>query len=165
MRQKAWQAHADIGLQTHRARLIGRTLTLAVAVAVTITLSHPLALPLRFALTLRHALGAQFPLALHLAVAFSLTVAVELLLLLAGAVDLALRLGQHAGIMLGMLGKILGTDAITRKLGIAVELGVFFDDLCGRAPYLAIRTRTVKDAIDDVSATRAKIAVLVAPRP
>jgi len=103
-------------------------------------------------------LFAQIPLGLTLAVLHFLLVAL--------AIDLALGLGQHAQIVLGVLGKVLGIDAVARKLRIAVQLGVFLDDLLGSAAHLAIRTGAVEHPVDDVAAGRTVVAaVLVAPRP
>jgi hypothetical protein len=110
-------------------------------------------------------LGLTFPVTFDLAVAFSLTVAVELFLFFPDLVDLALRLGQNPRVMLGVLGKVLGIHTITRQLRIAMQLGVFLDDLGRGAPDFSIRTGTVKDPIDDIAACGADVAVLVAPRP
>ncbi len=117
---------------------------LPVALAVTIPVTVPVALALRrllallplcLALAVTVALGItfrpRFAFPLHLLVALGLPLAVELLLLLARAVNLALRLGKHARVMLGMLGKVLGPHPVAGQLRVAMQLGVFLDDLRG----------------------------------
>ncbi len=49
----------------------------------------------------------------------------------------ALRLAQHAGVMLGMLQKALLGDAVIRELRVTGECQVFFDNLLGGATHLA----------------------------
>ncbi len=160
MRQKARQSDLDISVRGRG--LLSRALPLTVTLAIPVTVTLAIA---ALTLLLCFALGPQFPFALEFTLAFGLALAVELFLLLARPVDLALRLGQHSGIVLGMLGKILSPDSIARQLGIAVQLRVFLDDLSGRAAHLAVRSRTVEHAVYDVAATWTEIAVLVAPRP
>ena len=101
-----------------------------------------------------------------LLVTFDLAVPVELFLLFAGFVDLARGFGQNAGIMFGVLGKVFGIYPVVGQLCIAVQLGVFFDDLLRRAAHFAVRARAVKHPVDDIAARGADVAVLdIAPRP
>jgi hypothetical protein len=109
--------------------------------------------------------GRPLAVALGLPVALGLTLAVLRLGLLALGVDLALRLGQHSQVMLSMLGKILGGDAVARQLRVAVQLVVFLDDLLRRAAHLSVRARTVEHAVDDIATGgTVVVAVLVAAR-
>ena len=107
VRQKARQSDLDISVRGRG--LLSRALPLTVPLAIPVTV--PLAIA-ALTLLLCFALDPQFPFALEFTLAFGLALAVELLLLLARPVDLALRLGQHSGIVLGMLGKVLGPDTI-----------------------------------------------------
>ena len=63
---------------------------------------------------------------------------------------LAVRLAQHAGVMLGVLQKALLRDAVMGQLRVARQRQVFLDDLLGGATHLALGPRAVKDAIGDV---------------
>ena len=102
----------------------------------------------------------------HLLVTLDLTVTVELFLLFAGLVHFAHRLGQNTGIMFGVLGKVFGIDPVIGQLRIAVQLGVFFDDLLRRAAHFAIGARAVEHPVDDIAARRANVATFgIAPRP
>ena len=85
-----------------------------------------------------------------------------LLLLLTLRVHLALRFGQHAGVMLRVLLEVFQCDAVIAKLRITGQLVVFVDDLLRGASHLAFRPRAVKHAVDDVS-DRA-VAVPFGPR-
>ena len=93
-------------------------------------------------------------LVLTLLVLTLLVLATILLLVITPLIGLAshfgLRLGQHAGIMFGVLQKVLGSDAVARKLGIARQYLVFVDDLLRGAPHLAFGARAVKHPVDDV---------------
>ncbi len=105
MRQKTRQPDLDICIRG--GGLFRRALpqTVPLAIPVTVTLAA-------LTLLLCFAFGPQLAIALELTFSFGLSLAVELLLLLARPVDLALRLGQHSGIVLGMLGKVLGPNTI-----------------------------------------------------
>ena len=62
-----------------------------------------------------------------------------------------LRLGQHAGVMFGMLQEILGRHTVVRELRITGEKGVFLDDLLRRAAHLALGAGAVEDTIYDIA--------------
>src|SRR5690606_4956469 len=97
--------------------------------------------------------------------AIAVLLAVLLILLLAGFLfggQLALRLGQHPGVMLGVLQEVLGRHAVVRQLGVARQHVVFLDDLLRRSAHLALGTRGIEDAVDDVA--EGARAVLVGTR-
>lgn len=73
-------------------------------------------------------------------------------LLFAAGINLALRLAEHPGVMLGMLLKVLSSDPVITQLSISRQLVVFFDDLLRCAAHFAFWTGAVKDTVDDVSA-------------
>ena len=110
---------------------------------------------------------ARRPVALLLAVAavrlaFSALVAVLAVLVeLLAFGHLALRLAQHAGVVLGVLQKGLFGHAVARQLRVTRQRQVFVDDLLGRPAHLALGARAVEDAVDDV-AQRALAVRLVA---
>gem|GEM_PF-5818373 len=54
-------------------------------------------------------------------------------------IRLALRFAQHTCVVLGVLLKILGGDAVIRQLRIPRQLIVFVDDLLWRSANLAFR--------------------------
>ena len=60
-----------------------------------------------------------------------------ILLVLLAFLLLALRFGQHPRVVFSMLLKVLGSDAVVRKLGIARQLIVFFDNLLRRSAHFA----------------------------
>lgn len=62
-----------------------------------------------------------------------------------------LRFAQHPGVVLGVLQKILLGHTVVAQLSIAGQLEVFVDDLLRRTTHLALGTRAVKDAVDDVA--------------
>ena len=64
---------------------------------------------------------------------------------------LAGRLGQHTGVMLGVLVKVFSGDTVIRQLCIAGEKLVFLDDLLRRAAHLAFGAGTVEHTVDDIS--------------
>ena len=103
-------------------------------------------------------IGVGRPVALPLAVTAPTLLGLELLTRFL----LALRFGQHAQVMLGMLLEILGGDAVIAELRIAGELVVFLDDLLRCAADLALGAGRVEYAVDDI-ADRA-IAVPLGPR-
>ena len=70
-------------------------------------------------------------------------------LLLGG--KLALRFGQQAGVMLGMLVEVLGGDTIIRQLRVAREEDILFNDLLRGAANLAFGAGAVEDAVDDIA--------------
>jgi hypothetical protein len=73
-----------------------------------------------------------------------------------------MRLGQHPGVMLGVLLEILGGDTVARELRIAGELVVLVDDLLRRAAHLALGAGAVEDAVDDIADR--PVAVRLRPR-
>jgi hypothetical protein len=84
-------------------------------------------------------------------IALALTVATLLLAALFGlAVHLGLRFGQHAGVMLGVLQKVLSRHAVTAQLGVARQQLIFIDDLLRGATHLAFGARAVENAVDDI---------------
>jgi len=64
---------------------------------------------------------------------------------------LARRLAQHPRVMLGMLQEVLLGHAVIRQLGVARQHQVFVDDLLGGATHLALGSRTVEDAVNDIA--------------
>ena len=64
---------------------------------------------------------------------------------------LALRLAQHAGVVLGVLQEALLGHAVVGQLRVAGKRQVFFNDLLGRAAHLALGTRGIEDAVDDIA--------------
>ncbi len=81
-----------------------------------------------------------------------LAVLLEMLLacLLLGR-KLSLGLTQKTRVMLCVLQKILGRNAVVRKLGIAREDQILLDDLLRRATDLAFRARAVEDTVDNIT--------------
>ena len=75
---------------------------------------------------------------------------------------LALRLAQHPGIVFGVLKEALLGNPVVRQLGIARQRQVLFNDLLGRAADLALGSRAVEDAVDDVAKRPRIVAGLVA---
>ncbi len=67
------------------------------------------------------------------------------------ALHLALGIAQKAGVVLGMLEEGLGGDAVVAKLCVAGEDEVLLDDLLRGPPHLAIGTRALEHAVDDVA--------------
>lgn len=63
----------------------------------------------------------------------------------------ALRFGQQAGVMLGMLVEVFGGDTIIRQLRVAREEDILFNDLLRGAAHLAFGARAVEDAVDDIA--------------
>ena len=106
------------------------------------------------------ALPGPLTLTLTLTLAVVAVVAVVLARLLLALVLFARRLGQHAGVMLGVLEEALLGHAVARKLGVAGERKVFLDDLLGGAADLAFGAGAVEHAVDDI-AKRALAAGLV----
>ena len=81
--------------------------------------------------------------------AIAIALLVVLMLLAFGL--LALRLAQHAGVMLGVLQEGLFRHAVIRQLGIARQRQIFLDDLLRGAAHLALGTRRIKYTIDDIA--------------
>jgi hypothetical protein len=93
-------------------------------------------------LTLRCAMAPALEPTLRAAAIVAVAVAVVALrptLLLLGG-QFALRLGQHAGVVLGVLHEVLGSDAVIGHLGVAREDLILLDDLLRRAAHLALRS-------------------------
>ena len=63
----------------------------------------------------------------------------------------AVRFGQHAGVMLGMLREILGSNPVIRQLRIARQLLIFLDDLLRCAAHFAFGARAVEHTVGDVA--------------
>ncbi len=83
-----------------------------------------------------------------------LAIAVLAILLLAGFLfggHFAHRLAQKAGVMLGMLQEVFGSDAVIGQLRITGENLILLDDLLRRAPDLAFRARAVEDTVDNIA--------------
>ncbi len=95
--------------------------------------------------------------------AVGLTVAVLAFVLFAPRLLFALRLVEHALVMLGVLLEILGRHPVARKLRIAGKLVVLVDDLLRRAAHLALGAAAVEHTVDDV-AQRVAVAVTLRPR-
>merc|ERR1711969_432113 len=96
-------------------------------------------------------------------VALRLTLAVLALLLLAPLVDLALRLGEHTHVMLGVLLEVLGRHAVVSEPGVTRQLVIFVDDLLRRTAHLALGATAVEHTVDDI-AQRVAVAVVLRPR-
>jgi hypothetical protein len=88
--------------------------------------------------------------ALTIAVAIAIAGLLLLTLFLFGG-HLTLRFGKQAGIMLGVLQEILGSNTVIRQLRVAGEHLVFFDDLLRRSTHLAFGARAVEDTVDDIA--------------
>ena len=86
-----------------------------------------------------------------LTVALGLTLAVLVFLLFALGVLFLLRLAQHPQVMLGVLLKVLGRDAIVGQLRVTRQLVVFLDDLLRGAAHLALGSRTVEDPVYNIA--------------
>ena len=63
----------------------------------------------------------------------------------------AVRLGQKAGVMFGVLQKVFCGNAVIAQLGIAGQKLILFDQLRRGAAHLAFGARAVEDAVDDVA--------------
>jgi hypothetical protein len=83
-------------------------------------------------------------------------------MLLAPRLLLALRLVEHALVMLGVLLEILERHAVIAKLRIAGKLGILVDDLLRRAAHLALGAGTVENPVDDIA--NGAVAVRLVPR-
>ena len=84
------------------------------------------------------------------------------LLLLAPRVHFALRLAEQAGVMFGMLLKVLGGHPIIRELRIPGQLIVFIDNLLRCPAYFAFGPGTVEHPIDNIA--DGAIAIALGPR-
>ncbi len=82
------------------------------------------------------------------------------LLLVAARIHLTLGLGQHSGVMLGMLLKVLGCNPIIGQLRVAGQLIVFLDDLLGCAAHFPLWTRAIKNPVYDIA--DGPVAVVIA---
>jgi len=89
---------------------------------------------------------------LPLAVTLCLTLAVLGFLLFTFTINFALRFGQQTRVVFRMLRKVFSIHAVARQLGIAVKLIILFNNLLRRPANLAIRTRAVKNSVDDAAA-------------
>ena len=85
------------------------------------------------------------------------------ILLLAPLVDLALRLGEHTHVMLGVLLEVLGRHAVVSEPGVTRQLVIFVDDLLRRTAHLALGASAVEHTVDDI-AQRVAVAVVLRPR-
>ena len=74
----------------------------------------------------------------------------------------ALRFGQHAGVMLGMLKKALLGHAIAGQLRISRQCQILVDDLLRRTAHLSFRAGAIKDPVDDIAKRPRIVAGLVA---
>ena len=95
--------------------------------------------------------------------ALGLSLAIESVLLLAAGFLLTLGVSQNTPIVLRVLHEIFRGHAVIAQLRITRQLAIFVDDLLRRAPYLSIRTGTIKDPVDDIG-TRETVAVHFGPR-
>ena len=53
--------------------------------------------------------------------------------------------------MFSMLHEIFGGNAVVGQLGITGQKLIFFNQLRGGAPHLAVGARAVEDAVDDIA--------------
>ena len=72
------------------------------------------------------------------------------------------RLGQHPRVVFGVLQEVFGRHPVVRELRIARQHLVLLDDLLRRATHLALGTRGVENAVDDIA--EGARAVLVGTR-
>lgn len=63
----------------------------------------------------------------------------------------ALRFGQQAGVMLGVLVEVLGRNPVVRQLRVAGQENILFNDLLWGAAHLAVGARAIEDAVDDIA--------------
>jgi hypothetical protein len=61
------------------------------------------------------------------------------------------RFGQHAGVMFGVLGKVLGRHAVVGPLCITGQHLILLDDLLRGAAHLALGARAVEHTVDDIA--------------
>ena len=100
------------------------------------------------------------------AITLCLPLAVLTFLFIAALIDLALRFGQKAQIMLRVLLKILCRNAVIAQVCITGKLIVFLNHLLGCAAHFAFGTAAVEYAVDDISAAlRLPVAVILGPGP
>ena len=74
-----------------------------------------------------------------------------LLVLLLAFLLLALCLGQHAQIMLGMLLKVFSGNPVVRQLRVAGQLIILVYNLLRRAAHFAFGTRRIEHTVYDVT--------------
>ena len=98
------------------------------------------------------------------AIALRLALAVLAFLRLAAVLLFALRFGQQAEVVLGVLLEVLGRNAIVGQLSIARQLVVLVYDLLGRTADLAVRTGAVEHPVDDIAHVVVAVAVILGPR-
>ena len=116
--------------------------------------------PIVAAVALRAAVLRGVGLTALLAVVLAVVLAALLIAALLGLTrEFDLRLVQHAGVMFGVLLKVLSRDPVARQLRIARQQSVFVDDLLGGAAHLALGARAVENPVDDI-AERARTVVL-----
>jgi hypothetical protein len=92
-------------------------------------------------------------------ITLGLAVAVLPLLLFTALVNLTLGFGQKAQVMFGVLLEVFHRNAIIAQLRVTGELIVFVDDLLRSTAHFAFGTRTVEDAVYDVSDTAVRSIV------